>query len=181
MKRLVKSTDSRDESSQFGSYPLTQMCNERKIHIFGTIRKNGLKGYIETKNSRIHNLKCFTASVYDHPSRGRVHVQIYNSPGHNSVLFITNSNSAVGKSDSSFTDHRKFLGGHYSRVLPEINSRPYSAKIYNDNMGGVDHFDVFLHKYTLRFIPLKHKLAWLLKPVLSVIDYQLLNCFFLRK
>ena len=136
---------------------------------------------IETKNSRYHNLKCFTASVYDHPSRGRVHVQIYNSPGHNSVLFITNSNSAVGKSDSSFTDHRKFLGGHYSRVLPEINCRPYSAKIYNDNMGGVDHFDVFLHKYTLRFIPLKHKLAWLLKPVLSVIDYQLLNSFFLRK
>ena len=48
-------------------------------------------------------------------------------------------------------------------------------------MGGVDHFDVFLHKYTLRFIPLKHKLAWLLKPVLSVIDYQLLNSFLLRK
>ena len=48
-------------------------------------------------------------------------------------------------------------------------------------MGSVDNFDVFLHKYTLRFIPLKHKLAWLLKPVLSVIDYQLLNCFFLRK
>ena len=48
-------------------------------------------------------------------------------------------------------------------------------------MGCVDNFDVFLQKYTLRFIPLKHKLAWLLKPVLSVIDYQLLNCFFLRK
>ena len=32
------------------------------------------------------------------------------------------------------------------------------------------------------FIPLKHKLGWLVKPVLSVIDYQLLNCFFfLRK
>ena len=30
------------------------------------------------------------------------------------------------------------------------------------------------------FIPLKHKLGWLVKPVLSVIDYQLLN-FFLRK
>ena len=28
------------------------------------------------------------------------------------------------------------------------------------------------------FIPLKHKLGWLVKPVLSVIDYQLLNCFF---
>ena len=30
-------------------------------------------------------------------------------------------------------------------------------------------------------IGLKHKLAWLLKPVLSVIDYQLLNSFLLRK
>ena len=89
--------------------------------------------------------------------------------------------SIDSRDDSSFTDHRKFLGGHFSRVLPEINSRPYTAKIYNDNMGSVDNFDVFLHKYTLRFIPLKHKLAWLLKPVLSVIDYQLLNCFFLRK
>ena len=34
---------------------------------------------------------------------------------------------------------------------------------------------------SLRYIPLKHKLAWLLKPVLSVIDYQLLNSFLLRK
>ena len=176
----------------FNSYPLTQICNEKKILVFGTIRKNvlkrffddhdnGLNGYIETKNSRNHNIKCFTASVYDHPSRGRVHVQIYNSPGHNSVLFITNSNSAVGKSDLNFIDHRNFLGGHYSRSLPETNSRPYTAKIYNDNMGGVDNYDVYLHKYTLRYIPLKHKLAWLLKPVLSVVDYQLLNCFFLSK
>ena len=30
-------------------------------------------------------------------------------------------------------------------------------------------------------IPLKHKHAWLLKPVLSVIDYQLLNSFLIRK
>ena len=96
-------------------------------------------------------------------------------------MFITNSNSALGKSDLNFIDHRNFLGGHYSRSLPEKNSRPYSTKIYNDNMGGVDNYDVYLHKYTLRYIPLKHKLAWLLKPVLSVVDYQLLNCFFLRK
>ena len=51
----------------------------------------------------------------------------------------------------------------------------------NDNMGGVDYYDIYLHKDTLRYIPLKHKLAWLLKPVLSVIDYQLLNSFLLRK
>ena len=79
---------------------------------------------------------------------------------------------------------RHFLAGHtviYSRSLPETNFRPYSAKIYNDNMGGVDNYDIYLHKYTLRYIPLKHKLAWLIKPVLSVIDYQLLNSFLLRK
>ena len=51
----------------------------------------------------------------------------------------------------------------------------------NDNMGGMDNYDVYLHTYTLRYIPLKHKLGWLVKPVLSVIDYQLLDCFFLRK
>ena len=48
-------------------------------------------------------------------------------------------------------------------------------------MGGMDNYDVYLHTYTLRYIPLKHKLGWLVKPVLSVIDYQLLYCFFLRK
>ena len=48
-------------------------------------------------------------------------------------------------------------------------------------MGGVDNYDIYLHEYTLRYIPLKHKLAWMLKPVLSVIDYQLLNSFLLRK
>ena len=50
----------------------------------------------------------------------------------------------------------------------------------NDNMGGMDNYDVYLHTYTLRYIPLKHKLGWLVKPVLSVIDNQLLK-FFLRK
>ena len=40
---------------------------------------------------------------------------------------------------------------------------------------------LLLGLFTLRYIPLKHKLGWLVKPVLSVIDYQLLNCFFLRK
>ena len=40
---------------------------------------------------------------------------------------------------------------------------------------------LLLGLFTLRYIPLKHKLGWLVKPVLFVIDYQLLDCFFLRK
>ena len=73
----------------------------------------------------------------------------------NSVLFITNSNVAVGKSDESFGDHRSFLGGHFSRTFQDSISRPLSAKLYNDNMGSVDTFDSYLHTYTLRYIPLK--------------------------
>ena len=35
----------------------------------------------------------------------------------------------------------------------------------------LNNYDVYLHKYTLRYIPFKHKLAWLLKPVLSVVFF----------
>ena len=48
-------------------------------------------------------------------------------------------------------------------------------------MNGVDNFDVYLHKYTLRYIPLRNNLSWISKPILSVIDYQMLNCYFLHK
>ena len=65
----------------------------------------------------------------------------------NSVIFITNSNVAVGKSDESF-------GGHFSRTFQDSISRPLSAKLYYDNMGSVDTFDSYLHTYTLRYIPL---------------------------
>ena len=60
-------------------------------------------------------------------------------------------------------------------------SRPLSAKLYNDNMGSVDTFDSYLHTYTLRYIPLKNNLSWVCKPVLSIIDYQILNCFLLHR
>ena len=176
----------------FTSYDLAQEFNEREILVFGTIKKtslaryfgdhdNGLAGYIDSKNARNNNLKCFTASIYDHPTRGRVHVQVLNSSSKNSVLFITNSNVAVGKSDDSFGDRRSFLGGHFSRTFQDSISRPLSAKLYNDNMGSVDTFDSYLHTYTLRYIPLKNNLSWICKPVLSIIDYQILNCFLLHR
>ena len=109
---------------------------------FGTIRKtsiaryfqdhpNRLAGYIESKNSKNNNLKCFTASIYDHPTRGRVHIQIYNSKNRNAVLFISNSNSVVGKSDETFRDRRTFLGGNFSRSFPDTNKRPISAKRFS--------------------------------------------------
>ena len=147
-------------------------------YLFSFVQFWGVTQAVLLENSSIKNhghlFSFFNSGASHRPFYWKTHpfeFWIYNSPGHNSVLFITNSNSAVGKSDSIFTDRRKFLGGHYSRSLPESNSRLYSAKIYNDNMGGVDNYDIYLHKYTLRYIPLKHKLAWLLKPVLSVIDY----------
>ena len=176
----------------FNSYELTQKCNEKKILIFGTIRKNmiaryfdghenKIHGYIESKNSRNHHLKAFSASIYDHPTRGRVHVQVYNSPFRNAVLLITNSNTVLGKSDQVFSDYRDFRGGHFSRSFQDNRSRPYTSKIYNDNMGGVDSFDQYLHRYTLRYIPLKNNLSFILHPILSVFDYQILNCFMLHR
>ena len=36
-------------------------------------------------------------------------------------------------------------------------------------------------EYTLRYIPLKNNLSWICKPVLSIIDYQILNCFLLHR
>ena len=33
----------------------------------------------------------------------------------------------------------------------QILTETFSAKIYNDNMGGVDNYDIYLHKYTLRY------------------------------
>ena len=38
-----------------------------------------------------------------------------------------------------------------------------------------------LHKHTLRYIPMKNKLSWVLKPALSILDYELLNSFFLQR
>ena len=176
----------------FTSYDLAQEFNDKEILIFGTTKKssiaryfqdhpNRLAGYMESKNSKNNNVKCFTASIYDHPTRGRVHIQIYNSKSRNPVLFITNSNSAVGKSDEIFVDHRTFLGGHFSRSFPDTNKRPISAKFYNDHMNGVDNYDVYLHKFNLRYIPLRNNLSWISKPILSIIDYQMLNCYFLHK
>ena len=72
-------------------------------------------------------------------------------------------------------------GGHFSRTFQDSISRPLSAKLYNDNMGSVDTFDSYLHTYTLRYIPLKNNLSWVCKPVLSIIDYQILNCFLLHR
>ena len=105
-----------------------------------------------------------------------------NSPGRNAVIFITNSNSVLGLSTESLSpDFRTFNGGHYSRELPSNSSRPYIALHYNKDMGAVDVYDQYIHKHTLRYIPMKNKLSWVLKPTLSILDYELLNCFFLQR
>ena len=177
------------QDNYFNSFNLCNIFTDLGIYVLGTLRKliiqrqfsdhdQGIKVYIDNKNSKNHNLKCFSASEYDHPTRGRVHVIIYNSPGRNSVLFITNSNSVLGKSTIEISpDYRRFLGGHYSRNFDSKYDRPYVAKMYSTLMGTVDTFDVYVHKYNLRYIILKNNLGWILKPVLSIIDYQLLNTF----
>ena len=48
-------------------------------------------------------------------------------------------------------------------------------------MGAVDTYDQYLHRYTLRYLALKNNLAYVLHPILSIIDYQILNCFMLHK
>ena len=48
-------------------------------------------------------------------------------------------------------------------------------------MNGCDVFDQFIHKNTLRYIPMKNRLSWILKPTLSIIDYELLNSYLLQR
>ena len=46
----------------------------------------------------------------DHTARDKTHLMIYNSPGKNSVIFISNTNSMIGKStDNTNADYRRFL------------------------------------------------------------------------
>ena len=55
---------------------------------------------------------------------------IYNSPGKNSVIFISNTNSMIGKrTDNANADYRRFFGGNYSRDLNEKIERPKIADI----------------------------------------------------
>ena len=48
-------------------------------------------------------------------------------------------------------------------------------------MNSCDVYDQYLHKHTIRYIPMKHKLSWVLKPTLSILDYEFLNSFFLQR
>lgn len=181
------------QDNYFNSFGLCSTYNDLGLYVFGTCRKlviqryfadhsNGLANYLDTKSSKKHNLVCFTHDEYDHSVRGKIHAQVYNSPGRTAVIFITNSNSVLGLStESSSPDYRTFMGGHYSRDFPATHSRPYTALHYNTDMGSVDTFDQYIHKHTLRYIPMKNKLSWILKPTLSILDYELLNSFFLLR
>ena len=113
-----------------------------------------------------------------------MNVLIYNSPGRNSVIFLTNSNDVLGHSTETSTDddnYRTYYGGHYSRNLPTINSRPHLTKIYNSEMNSCDVYDQYLHTHSIRYVPMKHKLSWILKPTLSILDYEFLNSFFIQR
>ena len=73
--------------------------------------------------------------------------------------------------------------GHDSEAFPENFSRRISDATSQEK--------VFINTFwwhlglkslnTIRYIPLRNNLSWISKPILSVIDYQMLNCFFLHK
>ena len=85
----------------FNSFDLMQYFNRKGI-CFGTIRRlmiqryfsdhlNGIGVYIQPKHSSAHSLKCFTHGGNDHTAQDKTHLMIYNSPGKNSVIFISNT------------------------------------------------------------------------------------------
>ena len=175
----------------FNSFSLCNRLNEIGLYVHGTCRKqiisrhfndhaDGLNSYIDTKHKKNHNLRCF--SHFDDETRGQVNIMVYNSPGRNSVLFITNSNNVLGKTtEVSSLDYRTFLGGHYSRDLPSSNSRPQIVKSYNAEMNSCDVYDQYIHKHNIRYIAMKNKLSFILKPTLSILDYEMLNSFFIQR
>ena len=78
----------------------------------------------------------------------------------------------IGKStDNTNADYRRFFGGNYSRDLNEKNERPKIADMYNKKMGASDDFDKYVHRFSLRFLPLKNKYSWVLKPILNIIEF----------
>ena len=44
-----------------------------------------------------------------------------------------------------------------------------------------DDFDVYVHRFSLRFLPLKNKYSWVLKPILNIIEFQFINSFMLYR
>ena len=176
----------------FNSYSLTSKLNQIGLYVHGTCRKqiisrhfadhpDGLNGFIDAKHKQNHRVRCFT---HDDEVDGQMNVMIYNSPGRNSVIFLTNSNDVLGRSTETSTDednYRTYFGGNYTRDLPTINSRPHLTKIYNSEMNSCDVYDQYLHAHSIRYVPMKHKLSWILKPTLSILDYEFLNSFFIQR
>ena len=175
----------------FNSFSLCNRLNEIGLYVHGTCRKqiisrhfndhaDGINSYIDTNHKKNHNVRCF--SHIDDETDRQVNIMIYNSPGRNSVIFITNSNEILGKSNQTSTlDYRTFCGGHYSRDLPSSTSRPQIVKAYNNEMNSCDVYDQFIHKHNIRYIAMKNKLSWILKPTLSILDYEMLNSFFIQR
>ena len=176
----------------FNSFDLTQTLNEKGIYVFGTIRRqviqrffsdhlNGIGSYIEPKHSKKYTLKCFTHDG-NHPVRKKTHVLIHNSSSKNAVIFISNSNSIMGKSsENTILDYYHISGGNYSRDLTDSKYKPRVEHMYNQKMGACDTFDVYVHRFSLRFLPLKTKYSWILKPVLNILEFQFINSYMIYK
>ena len=48
-------------------------------------------------------------------------------------------------------------------------------------MGACDDFDEYVHRFSLRFLPLKNKYSWVLKPILNIIEFQFIKSFMLYR
>ena len=75
-------------------------------------------------------MKCF--SHFEPETQGHVNIMVYNSPGRNTVIFITNSHDVFGRSSETIPpeprDYHTYYGGHFSREFSTKISRPYLAK-----------------------------------------------------
>ena len=175
----------------FNSFGLCEAFNNLGIYCFGTIRRQmiqryfddhltGISSFIQPKHSKTHSIRCFTHK-YENATKN-IHCMVYNVPAKNSVLFLSNSNNIFGKTtDNICKDYRLFFGGNFSREFNSTNFRPIVADKYNQKMGSCDNFDVYVHRFSLRFIPMKNKLSWILKPVFSILEFQFINSFMLYR
>ena len=48
-------------------------------------------------------------------------------------------------------------------------------------MNACDVFDQNLHKHTIRYVAMKHRLSWILKPTFSILDCKFLNNFLIQR
>ena len=128
-----------------------QKVYEIGLYVHGTCRKqvilrhfndhaDEISSYIDTKQKKNHDVRYF--SHIGDKTDSQVHIMIWNSL--NSVMFITNFNDVLGKSnETSTSDYRTF------------SSRPEIVKAYNNDMNSCDVYAQSIHEHNIRYIAIK--------------------------